>query len=185
MSDFGGQKSSTEEPPPFLSTYSRYSGLWDAKNASASAVNAATATWTTTNMARYYPVSLPFAYPVRRVFWINGTAATNNRTFAIYNADYQQLYTTGATGASGRAAAVRRQRGPGCRPVTTTWLQLQHRRQCGLRLDACRRVRALWRDLSGGGRGGHLARPDDARHPGHRERQPLRDHLDGFRILRR
>ena len=121
MSDFGGQKSSTEEPPPFLSTYSRYSGLWDAKNASASAVNAATATWTTTNMARYYPVSLPFAYPVRRVFWINGTAATNNRTFAIYNADYQQLYTTGATGASGASLPqFVDTRTSGCRPVTTS-----------------------------------------------------------------
>ena len=100
MSDFGGSSASAEAPP-FLSTYSRFCGLWEMKNSGSAAIAAATTTWATANQARYYPITIPFAYPVRRVFWVNGTTATENRDFGIYTTDGVRLYSTGSTAASG------------------------------------------------------------------------------------
>jgi len=97
MSDFGGMMSSSALPPPFLSTYSRYSGLYDLKQSVGTALTAASVTAATANQARYYPISIPFDYPVRRVWWINGSSTTGNRTFGIYRQNGERIYTTGAT----------------------------------------------------------------------------------------
>jgi hypothetical protein len=53
------------------------------------------------NLASYAPVTLPWPYPVRRVFWANGSAVTGNRSFGIYSADGTRIYDTGAVVGSG------------------------------------------------------------------------------------
>lgn len=57
------------------------------------------------NLAKYMPIYLPFTYPVRRVFWINGSSVTSvNADFGIYSADGTCLYSTGSVVCSGASA---------------------------------------------------------------------------------
>lgn len=54
-------------------------------------------TWVA-NQAVYMPMSLPWPYPVRRVFWINGsTNTTTNIDFGIYTPSGKLIYSTGST----------------------------------------------------------------------------------------
>lgn len=115
MSDFPGQA----QPPPFLHTYSKYSMMPEYKGVTGASVTAASTTWSTANQARYYPISIPFWYPVRRVFWVNGSTTTStNNDFGIYTADTspRNIYSTGSTAQSG--ASVPQFVTPG----TTFWL---------------------------------------------------------------
>ena len=86
--------------PLFVSTFSRWSGAWDLPRLG-SAVNVASLTWPVANSAFYVPVFLPFSYPVRRVFWVNGSSVTSvSMDFGIYTADGTRLYSTGSTAES-------------------------------------------------------------------------------------
>lgn len=53
-------------------------------------------TWTA-NLAVYVPVVLPWAYPVNRVWWINGATVGGNADFGIYTPSGSQIYHTGST----------------------------------------------------------------------------------------
>jgi len=64
----------------------------------------ATGSWSSANLAYYYPFWLPCQYTVRRVFWGNGSTVTGNKDFGIYTADGTLLYSTGSTGESGASA---------------------------------------------------------------------------------
>ena len=56
-----------------------------------------TTTWVA-NLVQYNPVSLPYDYPVSRVWWTNGgTVTTTNVDFGIYTADGTRIYNTGST----------------------------------------------------------------------------------------
>lgn len=68
------------------------------------AVAIASITWPVANTAFYVPVALPCPYPVKRVFWINGSTASLNMDFGIYTADGTLIYSTGSTAASGTSA---------------------------------------------------------------------------------
>lgn len=58
-------------------------------------------TWVA-NQALYIPFSIPWTFPVRRVFWANGSSiTTTNRDFGIYTASGTKIYSTGSTAASG------------------------------------------------------------------------------------
>ena len=63
-----------------------------------------TLTWPAANTAFFVPMWIPFAYPVRRVFWANQTVTTQNMDFGIYTADGSRIYSTGSTAASGANA---------------------------------------------------------------------------------
>jgi hypothetical protein len=65
---------------------------------------AASMAWTA-NLAVFMPMSIPFPYPVRRVWWFNGSAATTNVDFGIYNMDGVKVLSTGSTVASGVSTA--------------------------------------------------------------------------------
>lgn len=96
--DFPGQG----YPPPFLSTYSEWSCFQELKGATGASITAASTTWTTANQARYYPIHIPWRYPVRRVFWVNGSTTTStNNDFGIYTSDLTRIYSTGSTAQSG------------------------------------------------------------------------------------
>jgi hypothetical protein len=61
-------------------------------------------TWTA-NLAAFVPHTVPYQYPIRRVFWGNGSTLTSsNAEFAIYNANGVQIYTTGSVALSGASA---------------------------------------------------------------------------------
>lgn len=53
------------------------------------------------NQAVYMPVSIPWQYPVARVFWVNGSAASSNADFGIYTPGGLKIYSTGSTAQSG------------------------------------------------------------------------------------
>ncbi len=53
---------------------------------------------TTANRATYMPMIIPWEYPVKRVFWVNGsTITTTNVDFGIYTSSGVRLYSTGST----------------------------------------------------------------------------------------
>jgi hypothetical protein len=57
----------------------------------------AATTWTA-NLAVYVPFTLPWPYPVRRVWWLNGSVnTTTNVDFGIYSAAGTRIYSTGST----------------------------------------------------------------------------------------
>lgn len=58
-------------------------------------------TWPLANLALYIPLTLPFAYPVERVFWANGTTAVGNVDMGIYSAQGARLFSTGSTAQAG------------------------------------------------------------------------------------
>lgn len=61
----------------------------------------ASTTWVA-NLAIYCPIILPFNYPVRRMFWLNGTSvASTNMDIGVFTADGTRLYSSGSTAGSG------------------------------------------------------------------------------------
>lgn len=62
-------------------------------------------TWVA-NQAIYMPVAIPWHYPVKRVFWYNGsTVTTTNVDFGIYTPGGGRVYSTGST-AMGTASEI-------------------------------------------------------------------------------
>jgi hypothetical protein len=63
----------------------------------------ATASYTnpTADTALYFPIFLPWPYPVKRVFWVNGSTASSNIDVGIYSRGFTRLYSTGSTAQSG------------------------------------------------------------------------------------
>ena len=61
-------------------------------------------TWVA-NLVTYAPIFIANPYPVKRVFWMNGSTVTStNADFGIYTADGVRIYNTGATAMSGTSA---------------------------------------------------------------------------------
>jgi len=86
--------------PLFVSTISAQSCL-AALAATGTSISPAALTWVA-NQAVYMPVTLPWPYPVNRVWWINGSTVTStNVDFGIYTASGAQLYHTGSTAMAG------------------------------------------------------------------------------------
>ena len=89
--------------PLFIQNFSRWASGLEHSRYIATAQNSLT--WPTANKAIYMPFAIPFYYPVRRVFWMNGSSVTStNIDFGIYNYDGTKLYSTGSTAASGVSA---------------------------------------------------------------------------------
>ncbi len=62
----------------------------------------ATAAWPAASRAIYVPISLPFDYLVKRLFWSNGTTATGNVDVGIFHGtSLSKLVSTGAVAQSG------------------------------------------------------------------------------------
>lgn len=100
MTDFPG----VPPLPLFKHTYGFDSAYPIAR--SAGSVGAATNLTWVANLAIYVPVLVPWAYPVKRVFWINGSTITSsNADFGIYTVDGTRIYSTGSTALSGTSAA--------------------------------------------------------------------------------
>lgn len=57
-------------------------------------------TWVA-NLVTFVPIWLPWPYPVHRVFWVNGSTASSNAEFGIYDKSQRKIYSTGSTVQSG------------------------------------------------------------------------------------
>ena len=57
---------------------------------------ASSVAWPLANRALYVPFTLPFDYPVLRVFWVNGATTTGNGDLGIYTEDGSRIYSTGS-----------------------------------------------------------------------------------------
>lgn len=61
-------------------------------------------TWVA-NLAMYVPIVVPVAFPVRRVWWSNGsTITTSNVDVGVYSVDGERLCHSGSTALSGASA---------------------------------------------------------------------------------
>lgn len=58
-------------------------------------------TWHAANEAIYIPVRIPFPYPVRRMFWGNGSTAAGNVDVGIYSPGKGRIFSSGSTAQSG------------------------------------------------------------------------------------
>jgi hypothetical protein len=89
-------------PPPFISTWSMYSALREFYGQLQGEMVASSVTWGAGNTAKYIPVTIPFIYPVNRVFWVNGATITaKNNDFGIYTMQGMKIYSTGSTAQAG------------------------------------------------------------------------------------
>lgn len=89
----------TGVPPLMFNVFNRYGPVPDVQTA---ITPTAAITWPAANQAFYYPFFLPWPYPIRRVFWANGSSVTStNFDFGIYTADGTRIYNTTSTAASG------------------------------------------------------------------------------------
>ncbi len=89
--------------PLHIYTFSRFGPGWESRLIHASAAPAAI-TWVT-NIVSYHPIMLPWSYPVRRVFWINGsTISSTNVDMGIYTRGGVKLFSTGSTAMVGASS---------------------------------------------------------------------------------
>lgn len=86
--------------PQFVHPWTLYGPGPDMRLEAASA-NPVAFTWVA-NSAVYVPMTIPWPYPVNRVFWVNGsTVASANCDFGIYTTSGKKIYSTGSTVQSG------------------------------------------------------------------------------------
>jgi len=90
--------------PVLLHTFTRWGVVADYFALQAN-LTPASSTWPVANTAFYLPMYIPFPYPVRRIFWFNGSSVTStNMDAGIYSESGVRLYSTGSVAASGVSA---------------------------------------------------------------------------------
>lgn len=100
MVDFAGAH---QLPPLFAHTAHTFCGGREIRDNCANIFAASNAVGTA-NSSLYTPVHMPWVYPVRRVFWMNGATVAGNCDFGIYTPDGAKIYSTGTTAMSGASA---------------------------------------------------------------------------------
>lgn len=102
MSDWGNPQAPVL--PLFISPYTQYGNALDHGNVSTTSPTLAAVTWVA-NLISYAPITLPFPYPVKRAFWINGSTITStNVDFGVYSWEGTLIYNTGSTAMSGASS---------------------------------------------------------------------------------
>lgn len=91
-----------DQTPLFINCTSRFMAGHDLR-ANNAAFTTGVGAWGTANLALYIPIHLPFPYELRRMFWVNGSAAGGNWDIGIYNSDGKRLYSAGSTAGSGNS----------------------------------------------------------------------------------
>lgn len=90
--------------PFFVGTYSRWGAAHEVSRFGN--FTPSSQTWPVANRAYYFPMWVPWPYPVKRIWWVNGTSVTTtNVDFGIYTIDGTRLYSTGSTVMAGASAA--------------------------------------------------------------------------------
>lgn len=89
--------------PLFISSVGRF-GCGMELRVSMSSGTPAAITWVASTVC-YIPFSIPWAYPVNRVWWCNGsTITTTNVDFGIYTVSGARIFSTGNVAMSGVSA---------------------------------------------------------------------------------
>jgi hypothetical protein len=90
----------TDTTPVLLSSLSVYCPtlIYPAQN---TGFSLAGNNWPTANLAILIPLALPFAYTVRRAFWVNAGAVAGNVDCGIYDANFSRVASTGAVAQAG------------------------------------------------------------------------------------
>lgn len=103
MSDFPSPAATAT--PLFVAAHGQYSSsLASAVQQNSSGLAGAARTWVA-NLVAYMPVYLPFPYPVKRAYWINGsTISSTNVDMGIYSADGTRIFNTGSTAMAGASS---------------------------------------------------------------------------------
>lgn len=99
MSDFAFDRGLT---PQFLSSLSQFAAGRDLRYSSG-LLSTASGAWPTANMAYYIPFAIPWPYAVRRLWWLNGSAAGGNWGVGLYTANGARLYASASTPGSGNS----------------------------------------------------------------------------------
>jgi hypothetical protein len=86
-------------PPRFLSTNSQYAAVYDEMANAITGVNASGVFQA--NIATWIPLHLPFAYPVKRVFWVNAGTVAGNVNVGLYTAQGKRFWLSGSTAMAG------------------------------------------------------------------------------------
>lgn len=95
MADFPAVEAPT---PLFIHSLTRFAIGYEFRTTS----SGVTASFTyTANLAVYVPFFLPWPYPVRRLFWINGSTASSNCDIGIYSEGGARIFSQGSTAQSG------------------------------------------------------------------------------------
>jgi hypothetical protein len=55
----------------------------------------------TADTVLYFPIFLPWAYPVKRLFWVNGSTASSNVEVGVYSRGFTKIYSSGSVAQSG------------------------------------------------------------------------------------
>src|SRR4051794_40795659 len=90
--------------PPIINTWMRWMKGMEMRSLIA-AGTPTSITWPTASKAIYVPFGLPWAYPVRRAFWVNGATGGGNADIGIYTADGARIWSAGTTGLVGTNVA--------------------------------------------------------------------------------
>lgn len=90
-------------PPPLVSPLSRLSYGGDAV-AFAGGVTGASTTWTSANLAYYFPFRMEYPDTARKMWVENGTVVAGNVDVAIYDASGARLVSMGSTAQAGTSA---------------------------------------------------------------------------------
>jgi hypothetical protein len=87
--------------PLFVHTYSLFSAITDLRLQVQTTCGSIT--WVA-NQSVFVPISIPFDYPVNRVFWVNGSVVGGNANFGIFDRSGKRIYSTGSTVTAGASA---------------------------------------------------------------------------------
>jgi hypothetical protein len=82
--------------PLTIYTMSRYATPFLCRSILGGSAAPGSTAWATANLAIHTPVVIPFRYPVRNLFWHNGSTAAGNVEMAIFNSEYTRVVTSGA-----------------------------------------------------------------------------------------
>lgn len=89
--------------PPYINTWSHYCfGTFR----TAGSVTATSLAWPLANLAVFVPLTIPWPYVVRRLFWVHGSSPGGSHSIGLYRSDGTGLFVSGAVTGSGGASNI-------------------------------------------------------------------------------
>ncbi|MEM3117105.1 MAG: hypothetical protein QW136_01745, partial [Nitrososphaerales archaeon] len=90
-------------PPPFITTWSHY--CFGISGRTGTTLAAASVAWPSASLAVYMPITIPWPYTVRRLFWVNGSSPGGSHSIGLYRSDGTGLFASaGVTGSGANSA---------------------------------------------------------------------------------
>lgn len=83
--------------PAIIHSMSRWMGNYTLRATQASYGAPGAAAWPVANLAIYIPLTIPWYYECKRLFWVNGSTAGGNSDIGIYNEEGTRIISSGTT----------------------------------------------------------------------------------------